>query len=201
MRPGDGAHGMVDEERVHVRRSRDEQLGARQRELAAGLRELDVEADERRGATAGELEDHQLLALKEAGVGLRREQVRLAVDTGERAVGVDAGSRVGGALRRPFREADYHRRLRVGRRCRDARQLVRVRRESELVEVAIGVAAEIQLGKDGDRNLRMRPDRIDCPCHVPVDVSDPAGELREQRLMVVPPSFVVRLWSGHTARS
>jgi hypothetical protein len=182
VRARDARDGVVDEERIHVRRRGDEQLGAGQGDLTRRLGELDVEADERRDPPPGQLEHDELLARGEPGLGLRREEVGLAVHGGGRAVAVDARDRVRDAAGRPLGEAHHHRGLRLGGGARDAGELLALRVAGERVQVAIGVAAQEELREDGDIDLRVRADRLDRPGRVAVDVADPVRELRQERL-------------------
>ena len=159
-----------------------EEVSARQRNQAGGLRELDVEADERRDPAAGEFDDELLLALHEAGVRLRGEEMRLAVDAGDGAVRVDADSRVAHAPRRSLRETKDDRSLHLGCSRGELTYLRPVNIHRQLVEVTIRVAAQVQLREDREVHAGMRPDRIDGPRHVPRHVANPACKLREQRL-------------------
>jgi hypothetical protein len=106
----------------------------------------------------------------------------LAVDAGDGAVRVDTDSRVRHAALRSFRKTKDDRSLYLGCDRGELPNLRRVNFYRQLVEVAIRVAAQVQLREDRDVDAGMRPDRIDGPRLVPRHVPNPACKLREQRL-------------------
>jgi hypothetical protein len=108
--------------------------------------------------------------------------MRLAVDAGDRAVRVDADSRVSHAALRSLRETKDDRSLHLRCSRGELTYLRPVNVHRQLVEVTIRVAAQVQLREDREVHAGMRPDRIDGPRHVPRHVANPACKLGEQRL-------------------
>ena len=151
-----GGELVIGPERRHVRGGGHEQLGTGVGELARRLLELDVEADQRTDVEAGQADDLKPVARPEH-VRLSAEQPRLPVDARERTVAVDArhGVReaaVVGSLGEPDNDGG-------GCGCRgggDRPELGAVGPERRLRHHREVVAAQEELGKDGDFDPRVR---------------------------------------------
>jgi hypothetical protein len=78
----------------------------------------------------------------------------------------------------PFREPDHHGGSTLRRDSPDLCELRALRIASDLVEVAVRVATQVELGEDRDICIGIGLDRLDCSRRVSCDIADPATELR-----------------------
>ncbi|EYT53275.1 hypothetical protein H490_0111015 [Leucobacter sp. UCD-THU] len=163
---------MIELVRVHVRRPRHEQLGAPQREGAADLGELDLEAVDHAHSRAAERDRGEGVARAEH-LALVAEQVRLADRRQHAAVPIDREVRVevavvGGGLD----EADEQCRAGLAARGSEIGDPRVVDGEGELGEPLGLIAGEEQFGEDDEVGLALRERRA----HAGEVACDVAGE-------------------------
>lgn len=190
---------VLEQVRRHVGRQCDEQFGPCQGHGPRGLGKLDVVTDQR-GDPQAQQAGHDVVATGGEVVDLPPEEVHLAVDPGQRTVGVDEQGAVGRARRtgrtltwktlgtcktlgpwKTLGEAgDDGRRRRRGGLADPADGLV-VGAEGDPVDSGQRVAVQEQLGETGEIGVRILLEESHHGRDVGVDVVRPGRELGDQQ--------------------